>query len=654
MTENTKRFLFMALAATSFAGCANNPHPPPLHQTKADGSPWLVGYRALGDDPRTLDPQVSYDTLGHAVISQFYECLLQYHPFKTDPYELIPCLAAEMPQRIKHGDGRESYLFKLKQGLYFHDDPCFEATHGIGREVTAEDVAHAFKRIADPKVECPVLSTLQDYVAGLKEAYEEARKTGQFDYSKPLSGIEVIDRHTFQIHLLKPYPQILYWLAMPFSSPVPREAVQYYDGKVHEGVSRSQFKFHPVGTGPFQLVEWQRGRLIRLARHERYMATTFPTEGWPPSEESRFRPVAGKRIPFLDEVQFPIISERVPRFLLFRQGYVDTFIISKDVFSAVLNVSMQLTPKYHERGIQLNKDTEPSTFSLLFNMEDPVVGKSRKLRQAISSAYNQSLGNEIFFNGMYLDAQQLLPPGVFGRQLNFQNPYRQQNLTLAKRLLAEAGYPEGCDVRTGNQLELTLDMVADDAEARQMAEFEKNQIEHLGIRVKVEENIWSRLQEKKIAGHFQMVSGSGWHADYPDPENFFFLFCSRNIPPQGSNDTRYRNPKFDEVFERMSTMDNTPERMELVRQLNDILTEDCPWVLNSHPVYFALNQPWCPRVSSNPLLAGGLKYVSVNIALREQKQKEWNHTSLWPLAVVSGFLILAAGSGIHWSRKRYV
>ena len=647
------RFLFLLLVGIISCSCSNNPHPPPLHKMRPDRLSWRVGYRALGDDPRTLDPQVSYDTLGHAVIANIYECLLQYHPFKTDPYELTPCLLEEMPRRVREQNGRESYLFKLKKGLTFHDDPCFVSSGGVGREVMAEDVAYVFKRMADPKVQCPILSTLQDYVVGLKEAYEEARKTEVFNYSKPMPGIEVIDRYSFRLRMIKAYPQILYWFAMPFTAPVPREAVEYYDGKVHDGVQREQFKFKAVGTGPFYLDDWRRKSLIRLVRFGRYNATVFPSEGWAASDEARFRPLASKPIPFLDELQLPIIRESIPRWLLFRQGYLDSAGVGKDTFDVVINVSQELTPEYKERGIELHKNLEPTTTFLIFNMEDAIVGKNRKLRQAISSGFDEQLANDIFYNNIYLNAQQLLPPGVFGFQPDFRNPYCQHDMALAKKLLGEGGYPEGRDAKTGKQLELTLDATVNDPESRQMAEFYKSQFENLGIRLKIVENLWPRQQEKFDSGHFQVI-GYGWHADYPDPENFFFLFYGRNMAPQGNNYARYASPEFDRVFEQMRTMDDTPQRLQLIHKLNDLLTEDCPWVLQAHPVYFSLNQPWAPRVSSNPLMAGGFKYTNVDVDLRERKRLEWNHPVLWPLELALAGIVAAVVFGVWWNRSRDV
>jgi ABC-type oligopeptide transport system substrate-binding subunit len=483
---------------------------------------------------------------------------------------------------------------------------------------------------------------LQEFIAGLGPAYAEARRTGSFDYRKPTGAITVLDDHTFRLNLLKPYPQILYWLAMPFTAPVPREAIEYYNGKN----GREQFKFHPVGTGPYRMAEWARGRLIRLARNEHYTATRFPLGAW--------STLADKPLPFLDEVQLAIIRESVPAWLLFRQGYLDRSGISKDVFNSVITTGLTLSEKYQQRGVHLYRDVEPGTFYLVFNMEDPLVGKNLKLRQAIATAYDETRANAIFQNGIAVKAEQLLPPGVTGHDPQFVNPFRTEKIETAQRLLAEAGYPGGIDPKTGHPLELTLDVIASDSASRQFAEFQKTQIEQLGLRCKIEENNWARFQDKQDRGHFQINGGSGWNADYPDPENFFFLFYSKNIPPQGSNYARYTNPEFDRLFEQIATMPNSPERLALLRQMNEILTRDCPIVLLFHPVAFSLNQPWIPRIASNPMVAGGLKYATLDPQLREQKRREWNQTPLWPSIALGGLLLIGVGSAIVLGRRQNV
>lgn len=634
------------LCALLISACSNNPYPAAFREKRDDGSPWQVRYMAMPEDPRSLDPQVSYDNVSRRVLEPLQECLLEYHPFKTDPYQLSPCLLQSMPERIEREGGGVIYKCALKEGILFQDDPCFP--NGAGRELVAGDVQFAFHRIADPKVECPALSNLQDYVLGMEEAFEAAKKAGAYDYGKTLQGFIVTGKHTFEIHLKAPYPQLLYWLAMHFTSPVAKEAVEYYDGKVHDGKPRDLFRFHPVATGPFKLQEWKRNSSIKLVRNPGYRTTVFPSEGWSPDQAALVAPLAGHSLPLVDEIHMTIFREAVPIFLLFRQGYLDGMGVGKDAFSSLMTPSRDLSDKYKSRGITLHRDTEPSTYYMSLNMEDPVLGPNRKLRQALSAAFNSQAYLDTFYNSVPIVAQQLLPPGIAGHQKDFKNPYGY-NLERAKALLAEAGYPNGRDA-SGKQLEITLDTTATGADERLMAEFEQRQFEQIGIHLKIVENTFSRLLEKLDNGGFQIAAGSGWGADYPDPENFFFLYYSKNLPPAGKNAARYKNADFDRLFEKMATMENGPEREEIALKLNSILSEDVPAILLMHKSLFALTHEWAPRIQSNPMLEGGLKYGVLKDDIRRKSRSAWNTKPLWPVGVLIALALMAA-AGLRLNRK---
>lgn len=650
------RLLFLVAAACWLAGCGNNPNPKPLHAKRPDGSPWIVRYAALPDEPRSLDPQFAYEETSWIVTEPIIEHLLDYHPMKTDPYELMPCLLESLPEHTANPDGTQTYLCKLKRGIFFHDDPCFP--DGKGRELVATDALFAWQRIADPKVECPVQTALAEYVDGLTEATEAAKNNGGvFDYSRPIRGIEIIDSHTFKIRLRKPYPQLLYWMAMPFTSPMPHEWTAYYDGKSHpdgpsgKPVVRPLHAWKPVGTGPFIFREYTPGQRVRMERNPRYITTRFPEGGWAPEKEALNRPLAGKPLPLVDEVNMTIFRETLPVFLLARQGYLDGMAVSKDAFNSVVTASQQLTPRYRARGMTMEKDVEPSSFWHLFNLQDPILGSNVKLRQALSCAFDPQGLIDIFYNGVAPVSQQLIPPGIFGHQNHFKNPYGP-NLEKGKRLLAEAGYPNGRDAN-GRQLEFTLDVTATGATERQMAEYEQREYEQLGIKIRVIENTFPRLLEKEDQGNFQIV-GTGWQADYPDPENFFFLFYSKNIPPAGKNVSRYSNPEFDRLFEKMSTMENSPERFEIVKQMSDLLLEDGAMIPFFNKAYYRLTPPFAPRTHHNLMLQGGLKYAVVDHALREQKRREWNPVARWPLVVGALAAVGAVIYGARLNRRRNV
>jgi ABC-type transport system substrate-binding protein len=633
------------------AGCDNNPNPRPLQKTRSDNTPWVVFNWALTSDPDSLDPQHSYDQQSRRVLEPLYDTLLEYHPLKTDPYEVVPCMLAEMPLREKAADGRLSYLCKLKPGILFHDDECFPG--GKGREVVAEDVHYVFQRICDPKVESPFFGPISDAVVGMTEAHAAAKANGdKLDYSRhKVSGIEVLDRYSFRIVLSRPYPQLKYWMAFQCLAPVAREAVEYYDGQIHDGKRRGDFhKFQVVGTGPFRMQEYIARQRVRLVRVPGYKTTTFPTDGFPPENAEFLAQFAGKPVPLIDEVNLSIITEPLPAFILTRQGYLDRMAANKDAFASLLTPERTLSPRFRERGMFLEKDAEPSTFWVAFNLDDPVVGRNKKLRQALSCAYDRQTYSDIFLSGIAPVATQILPPGTFGYEKNRPIKYGF-DIERGKQLLAEAGYPNGRDA-SGKQLELTLTAVTDGGESRQRAEFDQKSFEKLGIKVRVDEGDFPTLLSKKDKGQYQMNTSSGWGADYPDPENFFFLLYSKNIPPAGKNEVRYRNPEFDALFEKMAIMDDTPERLEIVKKLSDIVDEDVPMIFTINKQYYTVIQPWARRTHQNQMMEGGVKYLAIDAAMRERVIGSWNRKPLWLLVLAGAVLVAAAAHALRWNRRR--
>jgi oligopeptide transport system substrate-binding protein len=635
MLRQTAAAISVALA---MAACDNNPHPAPLREKDDDGSPWVVRYQAMRTDPRSFDPQYTYDQMSRKAIEAVYDTLLEYHPLKTDPYELIPCMLAEMPVRE---EGGLAYSFRMKEGIHFHDDPCFP--DGKGREVVAEDVQFVFQRIADPEVLSPFLSVFEESIAGIAEANAAAKENGgKFDYQKHrVSGIEVLDRYRFRLRMKKDYPQILYWLAFQCTAPTAREAVAYYDGREHDGVRREDFrKFASVGTGPFRIVQYTPRSHVRLERVKGYKTSVFPSDGAPPEKAEWLKQFAGKSLPFIDEIQMSVIGENIPRFVLFRQGYLDGISVDKDAYNAMVSPMRTVSAEYAARDTVLEPDFELSTFWLAFNMDDPVVGKNKKLRQAIAHSFDSARYSEIFYSGVAPVATQLLPPGIFGYEKG--RPARYPfDLEKSRRLLAEAGYPGGRDP-SGKQLEITLASPTDSSEYRQRAEFLQMAVEKLGIKVPVNGVTFARMQDIEDRGDFQFVE-AGWGADYPDPENYFMLLYSKNIPPVGKNYYRYRNPEFDDIFERMTVTPNGPERLALIRKLNEIVDEDIPLATTFNKAFYGAVQPWAKRTHNNLMLEteGGVKYLQTDVAERARRQREWNRPVLWP-AYGLGVLAIAA------------
>ena len=218
-------------------GCSNDPYPPEEAGEK-------VLYNSFIDAPRTLDPATAYSVRSHAITGAVYDTLLNYH-FLKRPLELIPGLAVALPVVESLGDGRTRYRFELRKDMVFQDDDCFELS-GSGtrtREIVAADVAFQLMRIADPKVGSPVVepfSNIMDFQAfGKRLAARRESDAGfaarpvheQYAEVGGIEGLVTPTSHVLEVILDKAYPQIKYWFAMEFSTPVPWEAIAYYDGQ---------------------------------------------------------------------------------------------------------------------------------------------------------------------------------------------------------------------------------------------------------------------------------------------------------------------------------------------------------------------------------------------------------------------------------------
>jgi ABC-type transport system substrate-binding protein len=272
------------------AGCTNDPYPPGDRGRK-------IVYSSFSEAPKTLDPAVAYTTAEHIVTGNVFDTLLEYHYLKR-PYELIAALAEAVPKAETLPNGHQSYRFRLRSGIRFHEDACFALSQkgAKTREVKAADIAFQFARLADPAVNSPVAHTFGDVLgfAAFGKRLVERRKADpafaamppheQYKRIGPIEGVVVHGDRDIEFVLETPNPQLLYWFAMPFTTPMAWEAVAYYDGK--EG--RPNLADSAVGTGPFRLALYEKQHRFTLARNEAWYGrspanaqapgTVFPKE----------------------------------------------------------------------------------------------------------------------------------------------------------------------------------------------------------------------------------------------------------------------------------------------------------------------------------------------------------------------------------------
>lgn len=637
------------------AACTNNPYPDADQSAK-------VLYLSYPIAPKTLDPAVGYSVYDHQVTGLVYDTLLEYH-YLDRPYRLIPALAEDVPRPQTAADGSVAYRFKLRPGVLFQDDPCFAlSADRRTRTVTAADVAFSLSRIADPDVGSPVVDTFgklsgfHEFAARLRELrradpqFATLRADQQYTRAGGIAGVRVLSDTELEIVLAEPYPQIIYWFAMPFTVPLPWEAVAYYDGRG----GRESLADHPVGSGPFRLARFERRSRIVLVRNPNWYgvlhpewqapAAVYPSTGPPADVASGLLSpaLAGRPLPFLDRIELRRDPEIVPAFFKFLQGYYDQSPIIRESFDRAVHDGA-LSADLAARGLQLSRAVEATIYYLGFNMDDPVVGaaggeRSRALRQAMSLAIDGDEFLRLFVNRRGLAAQSPLPPDIFGYDAAYRNPYRVFDLPRAAALLSAAGYPNGMDPTTNRPLHLTLDVNDTSARALLMFEFFRNSWKQLGLDVEIVATDYNAFQDKMRVGAYQ-VFWWGWGADYPDPENFLFLLYGPMGRAQsgGPNTANFADPRYDALFVRMRVRDNDAERLALITEMRGILERERPWIEIYHRETYTLSQPWLQHDKAAALTLPIEKYLDVDPARRAQLRVAWNQPVRWP-----AFALLAA------------
>jgi ABC-type transport system substrate-binding protein len=265
----------------------------------------------------------------------------------------------------------------------------------------------------------------------------------------------------------------------------------------------------------------------------------------------------------------------------------------------------------------------------------------------MSLAVDAKEWTRLFINGRGIPAQSLLPPGIYGYDPDYRNPYRRVDLEEAARLLALAGYEGGIDPATGRPLRLTFDTADTSAQGLLRQQFYVNAWRRIGIDVEIAATNYNQFQEKVRNGAYQLFQW-GWVADYPDPENFFFLLWSEmaRSKNEGPNTANFSDARFDELFLEMKARDNDAERLEIIREMRGILERERPWIELFHPEEYALYHGWLEGVKPAGLSIPTVKYRELDPSLRAELREQWNRPVLWPAYALAALGIAIVVPGI--------
>ena len=534
-----------------------------------------------------MDPAQINDVYSRTLTPHIFEGLYQYDPLAR-PSKVRPLTADGMPENS--ADFRV-WKVKVKPGIYFQSDPAFK---GFKRELVAADYVYALKRFADPATQSPAWTWVETFqFVGLNELRKETIANKKpFDYDKPIEGIRALDRYTIEYRMNLPSPRFL--TSMIANSDliggVAREVVEFYGDKIQE---------HPVGTGPFKLVQWRRSSFIALERNPEYREVLYTAEPAANDAEgqailARFK---GRRLPMIDRVEISIIEENQPRWLSFLQGASD---LIEEVPTDFINLAMpggKVAPNLAKKGMQGYRMVRSEVAFTYFNMEDPVVGgytpEKVALRRAISLAIDVEREIRLVRRGQAIVSHSPVMPHTSAYDAAFRSEGGEYSLAKAKALLDLYGYVDKDgdgwrDLPDGSPLVLKRSTLPDQ-NSRQLDEQWARNMKAINIRI---EFLPAKFQENLKAGRagkLQMWSLGVLAAD-PDSQGTFQRFDSKQIG--GQNWARFKLPAMDELYQKMDSLPDGPERLAAMNEARRLAIAYAPYKHHVHRYVNDMAQPW--------------------------------------------------------------
>ncbi|HEY6511885.1 MAG TPA: ABC transporter substrate-binding protein [Burkholderiaceae bacterium] len=561
-----------------------------------------------------FDPAQVTDLYSNTVLSHIFEAPLEYE-YLAQPARARPNTAAAMPE--VSADYRR-FVFTIRAGIYFVDDPAFG---GKRRELTAHDYVYTIKRHYDPRWKSGKLYVFETaQILDLSELRREALdKKAAFDYDREVSGLRALDRYRFEVQLALPSPRFhLFFAEPPFTGAVAREVVEFYGDRISE---------HPVGTGPFRLVEWRRSSRMVLERQPNFRDVRYDEH--PPAGDARRAAIAaalkGKRLPMVDRVEIAVIQEPQPRWLSFLSDEQDVVERIPDHFCDSAIPNGQLAPHLARRGIQMVRYQRNDVSVSYFAMENPVVGgytpEKVALRRAIALGVDIEREIRLARYGQAIPAQSHIAPQVWGYDPAFKSEMSEFDRAKARALLDLYGYVDrdgdGWREQPDGQ-PLTIEYATSpDATFRALYEQWNINMKAIGIRMVPLIKEWPEHLKASRAGKL-MMWGVGWSAG-PDGEGFMVLGYGPNKGQ--SNHARFDLPAYNELFERQRVLPDGPERAALLDEAKRLMVAYMPYKVHVHRIWTDLSQPWVSGYHRNVFVREFWKYVDVDMDERVHRSK---------------------------------
>ena len=533
----------------------------------------------------SMDPAKVNDLYSRTLTPHVFEALLRYDHLAR-PIKIKPLTAEALPT---HSEDFRVWTIRVRPGIYFASDPAFK---GQRRELVAEDYVYSFKRFADPANKSPVWTGLAESklvgLAAARQAALDAKKP--FDYDRPVEGLKALDRYTLQITLEEPRPRFLEsFAASDLFGAVAREVVEFYGEDIDA---------HPVGTGPFKLVQWRRSSFIAFERNPDFREMLYDAEPAADDAEGQalLARLRGRRLPMVDRVEIAVVSEQQPRWLSFVNGEAD-FI--EKLGAEFFNVAMpgnKLAPGLAKKGIRAYQQMEPGSAYTFFNMEDPVVGgysaEKIALRRAIGLGLDVPTEIRLVRNGQAVVSHSPIVPYTSGYTADFRSEFGEYSPARAKALLDVYGYldrnGDGWRERPDGAPLLLRVASQPSQRDRQINEVFKKNLDALGLRIVFDLAQWPENLKAARAGKLAIWSLGGSAAG-SDGQGALARFDSKQIG--GQNMARFKRPEFDAILARMQVIEDGPERNALFDRAKRLAVVYMPYKFRMSRILTDLSWP---------------------------------------------------------------
>lgn len=591
--------------ASAEATVSNRPTPRPMRPV---GERKVIRVPISTSGPRSLDPAVGTSTYDNRAVVQVYETLLEYSYFER-PLQLEPLLLAEMPEEL---DGGTRYRFKLRDDVYFQDDPCFPG--GQGRRLVTDDVFYSWKRLADPTYRLENWARVDRMILGFNEYKDEqnerVNRGERFNYDAPVEGMVKINDREFEVILPDANRQFLFKIATFQMAIVPREAVEHYGPQ--------RMNSHMVGTGPFRLVEWLPGTQIVFERNPTFREVYYPDIDFDEEDRRRgFHESVGQRLPIVDRVEIKFFVESTPMWLEFKAGQLDHTTVPQAGYEEAFD---QRRGRLNRDWLRREIDYQPIPLADFiyrgFNMRDSLVGgytpERIALRRAIAMCMDLEEINRSRYNNLPVIYDGFIPPGVDGHLPagTLQPPNRGPDFEKARALLREAGYTVD---RNGRVTDLPpIDMYTSrGAESEQIVEMFSRNLAQVGIRMNPRYVDFAQLTEALNDSRAPMFS-LAWGMAYPDAEYNLQLFYGPNAAPR-PNAFNFQNDEYDELYIQIKTMQPGPERTAVYRRMQEIVNHYCVFIGSQARVRQYLVHPWMKNFKATEDFYNYFKYIDIDM-----------------------------------------